>query len=142
MTPSLFRYSPAKLFAYSLPLVLGGLFMSLSSDDVWPKVGGQLISLFFTLALVVCLRFRLEVDSDGLRLRHFRRIHTVRWDTIEHQRISHLVSSSSVLTMTDERGRKRAFSLEFFTRSQRASLASAIRTGVTSKSSRGRPERR
>lgn len=141
MTPSVFRYSRTKVFSYSLPLVLIGLAMSLASDDVWPRVGGLLGSVFFMFVIVIALRSRLEVDSDGLRIRQLSRTHTVRWGTIGHQQVSSLIGSSSVLTMTDEQGRKRAFSLEFFTRSQREMLANAMRAGALG-SGRGRPDRK
>jgi len=127
---------------YSLPLALIGLAMCLTSDDILPQVGGLLGSLFFTLVILVSLRFRLEVDSDGLQIRHFRRTHTVNWETIEHQQISHLIGSSSILNMTDVSGRRRAFSLEFFTRSQRVSLASAMRAGIHASSSTKRSGQR
>ncbi len=124
------RYSRVNILLYCLPWSLGGVFLRVVQEDWWPQVGGLAMFLSGTVCMVLAFRFRLDVDAGGLHLRYTRTTHTLAWDTIDHRRISHGVGSSRILTGADERGRRRALSLEFFDRSQRKSLAEAIQVAI------------
>lgn len=136
------RYSRVKILLYSQPFALGGVFLRIVQEDWWPQVGGLIMFLTATVCMVWAFRFRLEVDAGGLRVGHLRSTHTLAWDTIDHRTISHGVGSSRILTGADERGRRRAPSLEFFDRSQRKTLAEAMQATMATDPSVQRRSRR
>ena len=126
MTNKTFRYSSVKALGYTLPFVVIGMFVVVTSESQVAQVGGGTGAAMFALAAVVSLRFRLTVTSTCIELRQLRRSHEVDFSTIGSKQIAAIVGSSSILTMTDTTGHQRAVSLEFFTRSQRRILAATL----------------